>query len=142
MGGLPGGLLLPRLVPVAVLLPAFVRGPGGPRIRPPGARLAGGLAGLVAFLPARVPGAFHPDFPGGVPGHLLLLPQGLLPVVLRDAAGMRRGPSSPGRVPRRDRSPDRTEPAPLRPLLRRGVHRHSLLRRLPCLLPRRPPRRG
>ena len=33
----------------------------------------------------------HPDLPAGVPGDLLLLPQGLLPVVLAVAARVRGG---------------------------------------------------
>ena len=50
-----------------------------------------GLVGLrpAVQLVAAVAGADHPDLPARLPADLLLLPQGLLPVVLAVAAGLR-----------------------------------------------------
>src|SRR2546421_398172 len=61
-----------------------------------------------------------------LPRHLLLLPQGLLPLVLPRSAGVRGGRAARARLPRRDRLPlHPSEPPPLR------VLRHVRLPRLP-----------
>src|SRR3989442_213988 len=91
------------------------------------------LAGVARLPDSRVPGR--------VPRYLLLLSQGLLPLFLRHATGLRGRPAPAAPVPRRDRSPDRPEPAPLRALLRHRLHLHSLRRRVPGLLPGWPVRR-
>ena len=76
-------------------------------------------------VPARLvdhPGrGADPAVPAAVPADLLLLPQGVLPVVLAVAAGLR-GAGRPQEVQRRDPLPAaRAEPAPLL-LLRRRDH--------------------
>ena len=48
-----------------------------------------------------LPGALHPGLPAGLPADLLLLPQGLLPVVLAVAAGLRGRRAAPA-LHRRD----------------------------------------
>jgi len=48
------------------------------------------VACVVAVVPARVPRAPDPDLPRSVPGHLLLLSQGVLPLVFRNSSGLRR----------------------------------------------------
>ena len=69
--GLPGHALLRRALPLAVLLalPRRLRR-GRLRLRP------------AVRLVAALGGADHPDLPARLPDDLLLLPQGLLPVVL------------------------------------------------------------
>ena len=82
--GVPGHALLRRAVPLAVLLAV-------PR------RLRRGLVRLrpAVRVVAALAGAAHPDLPARLPDDLLLLPQGLLPVVLAVA---RRPAPSPSRT--------------------------------------------
>src|SRR3954469_26054466 len=72
--------LLRAPLPVAALLAVLHQG------LPAAGRL--GAAGRTAVDLA---GALHPDLPAGVPDHLLLLPEGLLPVFLAIAARLRSG---------------------------------------------------
>src|SRR6266545_4093146 len=74
-------------------------------------------------------GAVEPAVPAAVPAHLLLLPQGVLPVVLAVATGLRRAGRAQA-LHRRDPLPaGLPERTPVR-LLRRVHHLgHQLLRR-------------
>src|SRR3954447_112325 len=76
-----GRALLLRAVPLAVLLAV------------PDRRLRRGVLRLrqPVQLVAALAGADHPDLPVGLPDDLLLLPQGVLPVVLAQPAGVRGG---------------------------------------------------
>src|SRR5262245_17427487 len=74
VGGVPGGALHLRPVPVAVLLAGAVG--------PLGAQLVRAQAGLVARLADLLLGPLDPVGPGRVPLHLLLLPRGVLQSVL------------------------------------------------------------
>ena len=106
--GLPGLALLRRAVPLAVLLAV-------PR------RLRRGLLRLrpaVRLVPA-VGGADHPDLPARLPADLLLLPQGLLPVVLAEPAGLR-GRRAARDLQRRDPAAADPEQHPPLLLVRRG----------------------
>ena len=62
------------------------------------------LPGAVHRADLDLPGALHPGLPAGLPADLLLLPQGLLPVVLAVAAGLRRRRAAPA-LHRRDPAP-------------------------------------
>ncbi len=101
-------LLLRRGVPlpVAVLL-ALRHGV----VRPGRARLRHLVRRVPAVRPVRVARA---AVPARLPAHLLLLPQGVLPVVLAVAAGLRRRRAA-REVHRRDPVP--ADPAELAPLL-------------------------
>src|SRR6478609_6427368 len=74
-----GRQLLRVALPVAVLLALHHH-----QVRPRGQRLRS-----ADLLVAAVPRAADPDLPAGLPAHLLLLPQGLLPVVLAVPPGLR-----------------------------------------------------
>ena len=74
-------------------------------------------------------GPADPDLSPRLPAHLLLLPQGVLPLVLVLAAGLRRG-RRPRQLQRRDRDPaDPAERAPLLLLDPAPLQRHPHLRR-------------
>src|SRR3954452_17185265 len=88
-----------------------------------------------------LPGALHPDLPARFPADLLLLPQGLLPVVLALAARVR-GRGAARAVHRRDAvSAGLPERAQVLLLRGAGLQRHPHLRRGPRL-PRRDRRVG
>src|SRR5882724_9529085 len=137
VGRVPGVVLLVRFVYLAVLFTPTVHRSGRPRLRPSHACLVRRVAGVVAVVPSGLPRLPDPHLPGGVPGHLLLLSQGVLPLVLRDAPGLRRRSGPAWSLPGGDRAPGGPEPAPLRALFRHRVHLHPVRRRLPGLLPRR-----
>src|SRR5439155_4692965 len=126
LGGVPERALLRRPVHLALLLAVPDQQLSGSRT------ICRGLLVEVVARPA------DPSVPTGLPADLLLLPQGLLPLVLVGAARMR-GHGRPGRVPRRDPLPaDPAEPAPVHLLPGVAVPDHPYLRRRPCLLlPRR-----
>src|SRR5699024_1049446 len=98
--------------------------------------------GPLRAVPSRPPApalcGAEPAVPAGVPTDLLLLPQGVLPLVLALPARLRR-PRRPREVHRRDPpAPDRPEPAPLLLLRRLADHARQHLRRDPGLpVPRR-----
>src|SRR5262249_15169138 len=105
----------PPVAPLLALLPQGLPTAGGPgAAQPPPPALA------------RAPPT-HP--PPRAPGHLLLLPQGLLPVVLAVAAGLR-GCRAAREVLRRDALPaHRPEHPPIRLVLRRHLRRDPHLGR-------------
>ena len=84
-------------------------------VRPTSGRGSGSVPPLIplAVADAAVPAA--------LPADLLLLPQGLLPLVLAVAAGLRRARGAPRVLGRDPVPPHRPEPPPLL-LLRRGGH--------------------
>ena len=90
-------------VPVAVLFPV----PDRQVRRPLHAGLPRRLVALLAGLP-------DPDLPARLPPHLLLLPQGLLPVVLAVPAGLRGAPTPHKRYTGESRFP----------LLIQNIHRY------------------
>src|SRR5207249_11474551 len=103
---------------VAVLLAAPVHRSLGSRGGAAGACLDRRLAFVVAVAPPGLSGLPDPDLPRGIQGDLLLLSQGLLSLLLRHAAGLRRRPDPAGPLQGRDVALDLPEPAPLRPVLR------------------------
>src|SRR5262249_8664924 len=116
VGGAPERALLRSALPLALLL--AVCGPVLPsqdvRFRAPGRASAHPGRGLTG-LP-------HPVGAGPLPPHLLLLPQGLLPLVLAVPARLR-GARRPPHLHGRDAlPPPSAEPAPLRVV--RGGHLH------------------
>src|SRR3954453_7718555 len=122
---LPERLLLRRALHLAVLLPVHHDGMRGQH-------LPEAVHGALLDLP----GDLHPRLPAGFPADLLLLPQGVLPVVLAVATGMR-GRGAPSPVHRGSPVPPAgPEPAPLLLLRRPALQRHPDLRRRPRL-PRR-----
>src|SRR3954453_14919815 len=122
---LPERLLLRRALHLAVLLPVHHHGMRGQH-------LPEAVHGALLDLP----GDLHPRLPAGFPADLLLLPQGVLPVVLAVATGMR-GRGAPSPVHRGSPVPPAgPEPAPLLLLRGPGLQRHPDLRRRPRL-PRR-----
>ena len=128
--GLPGLALLRGAVPLAVLLAV-------PR------RLRRGRLGLrpaVRVVPA-VGGADHPDLPARLPADLLLLPQGLLPVLLAEPAGVR-GRRAAHDLQRRDPAAADPEQHPPLLLVRRGGGRADPDLRHGAHLPRRGRRLG
>ena len=115
------------LVPVAVLLAVSDQ----PVRRPLHAGVPRRLVALLAGVP-------DPDLPAGLPLHLLLLPQGLLPRLLAVAAGLRRAGRAQ-QVHRREPLPaDHPEHPPLLLLRRVAVRDPADLRPRPLLRLRRP----
>src|SRR6185369_17031732 len=112
-----------------VLLPAPLRGLGSVRRGADRARVVRRMARLVAgVLPAaRLAGHLHPDLPGRLPRHLLLLSEGVLPQLLRLAPGLRRESAAREEVSRRDAAPPVPEPPPLRALRGGRLHLPPLL---------------
>src|SRR5215471_19339827 len=101
----------------------------------PGDHLHAGVrVQLDSVADLAVPGDHHPRRPDGVPAHLLLLQEGLLPVLLAGARGLR-GARAAREVHRRDQVPaDPAEPAPVLLLDRAGAQRgpdHRRRDRLP-----------
>ena len=128
--GVHGLALLLRAVPLAVLL-ALSR------------RLRQGLLGLRRALRVVAPvgGADRADLPAGLPAHLLLLPQGLLPVVLAEPARVR-GRRAAHDLQRRDPAAADPEQHPPLLLVRRGGGRADPQLRHGAHLPRRRRRLG
>src|SRR5215207_10841223 len=126
LGGFRQPGLLRRPVPVAVLLAV------------PGRQLPGADLGDRRQLVAALPRPAGPAVPARVPADLLLLPQGVLPVVLVGATGLRR-PRRPAPLHRRDPlPPDPPEHPPLLLLPGAAVPDHPGLGRAAGLpLPRR-----
>jgi hypothetical protein len=92
VGGAPGQPLLRRPLPEPLLLAGGVHRPVGPRGRALWHAWGGEFpAWWPAFVPAS-PAILILVFPGLVPVHLLLLPQGLLPGLRRVAPGCAVGP--------------------------------------------------
>src|SRR6266508_365780 len=84
-------------------------------------------------LVAAVAGADRAALPAGLPAHLLLLPQGVLPLVLVGAARLR-GPRRAGALQRRDQVPaDPPEHPPLLLLPGAAVPDHPAVGRHPGL---------
>src|SRR5262245_34850018 len=127
VGGAPERPLLRAALSLAVLLAVHRQ-----VVRPLHVRLR--LARLhVSDHRDRVAGVPYPVGARPLPADLLLLPQGLLPLVLAVTAGVRR-PRRQGRVHRRDAVPAvPAEPPPVR-LVRRGdLHRAAHVGRYPGL---------
>ena len=122
VGGVPGGALPLRSLPLAVLLAGGVRRSGDELVRR--------QAGVVAGADPVVGGVLHPLGPGRLPLHLLLLPRRLLQGVLGRSA-LLLGRRAAQELPRRALVPaDPPERPSLLPLSRAVLPGLPRLRRL------------
>src|SRR5499426_603347 len=123
VGGLPERALLCRAVPVAILFPVSLPVVPAPVVRLRFARHPpAGDRPLVAGVPD--PGRARP-----LPPDLLLLPQGLLPVLLAGAGRVRRARREDRLLGRDALSAVPPEPSPLHVVCGGAVHRHAGLGR-------------
>ncbi len=116
------------------------RRPASARRRaPPTSRRCTRLAGSPATSPWPSRAALHPR-PDRLQEHLLLLPQGVPPLLLLGPAGVRCARAPPRGLPRRDRLPlHPQQPPPLRAVRGDRLHPDPRVRRGQRLQPRRPP---
>src|SRR5499426_2852018 len=125
VGGLPERALLCRAVPVAILFPVSL-----PVVPTPVVRLRFARHPLASDRPpvACVP---DPGRAGRLPPDLLLLPQGLLPLLLASAGRLRRARREDRLLGRDALSADSPERPPLHLVRGGAVHRHADVGRHP-----------